>query len=394
MNTGNENPKINILAVDDNPKNIQVLGSILRDAGYSIGFAYDGQQALTILEESPNFDLVLLDINMPIMNGLEACVAMRKNEILKEIPVIFLTALNDTKDVIAGFEAGGQDYVTKPFSSNEILSRVKTHVELKRSKDQLKKVNQWLEEKVEERTQALQESHLKLEKAYQELKVLDQSKSDFLAMISHQINTPLNGILGFIDILKNELTDPHMQEMFSYLEVSANRLDSFAKVSLKITELKTKQLALDKREVNIDNLLKSSTEHLIEKLNTKNINIHFEESTNNKFINGDIGLLEFSVESILDNAIKYSPNGSTIQVKIDTDQKQTRISFIDQGIGFDSETIKNLFALFSQGPEYSDQNKGLDLALVRLIMDAHHGEIEATNNKDKGANVSLIFPAR
>jgi two-component system sensor histidine kinase/response regulator len=392
MNTDDDNLKIKILTVDDNSKNLQVLGSILRDAGYSVGFANNGEQALNILGESPDFDLVLLDINMPVMGGLETCKAMRSDKILKEIPVIFLTALTDTKDVIEGFDAGGQDYVTKPFSSNEILSRVKTHVELKRNRDQLKKVNQWLEEKVEERTQALQESHLELEKAYQELKVLDQSKSDFLAIISHQINTPLNGILGFIGLLKDELTDPHLQEMFSYLEISANRLDSFSKVSLKITELKTKQLTLEKREINFINLLELSQKHLTEKLNTKNINIQLEDNTPNKILHGDMGLLEFSVESILDNAIKYAPNGSIIHVKIDADEKNTRCSFSDQGIGFDSEAIKSLFNLFATGDEYADENKGLDLALVKLIMEAHEGEIVVSNNEDKGATITLLFP--
>jgi two-component system sensor histidine kinase/response regulator len=105
-----------------------------------------------------------------------------------------------------------------------------------------------------------------------------------------------------------------------------------------------------------------------------------------------MGLLEFSVESILDNAIKYAPNGSIIHVKIDADEKNTRCSFSDQGIGFDSEAIKSLFNLFATGDEYADENKGLDLALVKLIMEAHEGEIVVSNNEDKGATITLLFP--
>ncbi|WP_372754348.1 response regulator [Labilibaculum sp.] len=391
INTNN-NPKIKILTVDDNPKNIQVLGSILRDAGYSIGFAYDGQQAIDLLKETPDFDLVLMDVNMPVMNGMDACKAMRADKNLTEIPVIFLTALNDSKDIVAGFDAGGQDYVTKPFNSKEILSRVKTHIELKRSKDQLKEINLLLEEKVEERTQELKESNSHLEKAYEELSILDKSKSDFLAMISHQINTPLNGILGFIGLLKDELSDSHLKEMFSYLETSANRLDSFAKVSLKITELRTKQVSIKKADINFDQLLQLSQQHLAEKINTKNISIQTKENNQNRIIKGNPELIEFCIESILDNAIKFSPKGSSIQVQCEKNDENIRCSFIDEGKGFSSKELSNLFQLFATGDEYADENKGLDLALVQLIMEAHKGSVIAANNNSKGAIVCLIFP--
>lgn len=392
MKADNSSPKIKILAVDDNPKNIQVLGSILRDAGYSIGFAYDGKQALNILKETPDFDLVLLDVNMPELNGLDTCKAMRKDEKLSEIPVIFLTALNDSKDIIAGFDAGGQDYVSKPFGSKEILSRVKTHVELKRSKDQLKKVNLWLEEKVEARTQELKESNHQLENAYQELSVLDQSKSDFLAMISHQINTPLNGIIGFINLLKDELADSHLNEMLTYLEQSASRLESFAKVSLKITELRTRNVSIDKTDVPFDSLLSESIELLAEKISSKNIHIHSEGNTNNRNVSGHPELIAFCIESILDNAINSSPKEGNIQVRFEKNEKDIHCIFIDEGNGFGPDSIKNLFELFAAGDKYADENKGLDLALVKLIMEAHRGEILISNNIDKGATVLLTFP--
>lgn len=392
MFTNDKNTKIKILAVDDNPKNIQVIGSFLRDAGYSVGFAYDGQQALNILNETPDFDLILLDINMPVMNGLDTCKAIRASETLKEIPVIFLTALNDTNDILTGFDVGGQDYVCKPFNSKEILSRINTHVELKRSKDQLKKVNQWLEDKVEERTKELRKSNLELEKAYQELQVLDKSKSDFLTLITHQINTPLNGILGFIGILKDELKDSHLNEMCSYLEISANRLESFAKVGLKITELRTKKLTVEKREVHLDNLIEMSKISLAEKIKEKNISIQIEGDMLESTCDGDEGLLKFCVESILENAIKFSPKEGTIFVTINSEEDRRHFSFIDQGNGFNTKALDSLFKLFVPGSDYSDENIGLDLALVKLIMDAHKGVVTVTNHEKNGAVVTLTFP--
>ncbi|SMO90815.1 two-component system, unclassified family, sensor histidine kinase and response regulator [Saccharicrinis carchari] len=386
----NDKKQYKILIVDDRQKNIQVLGSLLRQENYIIGVATNGEQALEILIGSNDYDLILLDVNMPVMDGFEACRAIRVHEDLKEIPIIFLTAMVDTDSIVTGFEAGGQDYVTKPFNSNELLAKVNTHLELKHSKDQLRKVNQWLEDKVLERTKELRHSHLKLQKAYQELNVLDKSKSEFLAIISHQINTPLNGILGFIGVLKHEITDTHLQEMFKYLEISAHRLDSFSKVSLKITRLRTRTLPVDKKQIAIEDLIRSSQESLVEKIKSKNI--AFDIGGAGNMIKGDPELVEFCIESILDNAINYSPNNGIVQINISSAGNNTRFAVIDRGNGFNPRSLNNLFELFVPDQEHSEENKGLDLALAKLIMDAHEGTIEVLNNEGKGATVILTFP--
>jgi two-component system sensor histidine kinase/response regulator len=384
--------QFSILAVDDNPKNIQVIGSILREAGYSVGFAFDGKQALLLLKGNNYYDLVLLDVNMPVMNGFETCKAMRKEDKLKEIPVIFLTALVEPDDIINGFEAGGQDYVTKPFNSKELLSRVKTHLELKHAKDQLKRVNQWLEEKVEERTKELQEANSKLEAANRELETLDKAKTDFLSIISHEINTPLNGIIGFIDILKDELTNSELYEMLRYLEISARRLEHFSMVSLRITELRTKNRLVKKEDIRLDHLIETTKENLAEQIEAKGINLCIEGEVNNSNIFGEKELIKFCFASILKNAINYSAKGDVITIRINSDREQTVCSFIDQGNGFSPNALNNLYQLFAPGEHHVEGNKGLDLALVKFIMDAHKGEIKVSNNAAQGAAVTLTFP--
>ena len=209
-----------ILIVDDQQKNIQVLGSLLRLENYIVGVATNGKQALEILIESNDFDLVLLDVNMPIMNGFEACRAIRKNENLKEIPIIFLTALVDTESIVKGFDVGGQDYVTKPFNSKELLARVSTQLELKHNRDKLKQVNKWLEKKVVERTEELNIANGKLLQ-------LDTAKTEFLNIISHEIRTPLNGIVGPLTILNEFQLPPDVTSMIEVLDESAKRLADF-----------------------------------------------------------------------------------------------------------------------------------------------------------------------
>ena len=160
----NEERLYKVLVVDDNPKNVQVLGSLLKNVGYKVGFAMDGKQAYDLLLKSSDFDLILLDINMPVMDGYEACKVIRAEENLKEIPIIFLTAFNEVENIVMGFELGAQDYVTKPFNTKELLMRVKTQLDLKQAKDMLKKSNEMLDVKVKEKTLALEEAFKRLEK--------------------------------------------------------------------------------------------------------------------------------------------------------------------------------------------------------------------------------------
>src|SRR6056297_620874 len=129
-----------ILIVDDLPKNIQLLGTILNEDNYDVEFALNGPDALQWVK-SNHFDLILLDIMMPGMYGYEVCTRLKENEKTREIPVIFITAKNDTDSTIKGFEVGGIDYITKPFNSQELLSRVKTHIQLYKQKQELNKKN-------------------------------------------------------------------------------------------------------------------------------------------------------------------------------------------------------------------------------------------------------------
>ncbi len=126
-----------VLVVDDNPQNLQVLGPMLEKKGYDVAFATSGEQALEFVAgETP--DLVLLDIMMPGMDGYYVCELLKEKKSTASIPVIFLSAKSDTDDIVRGFEAGGVDYVTKPFNSAELLARVKTHLELKNAREEIK----------------------------------------------------------------------------------------------------------------------------------------------------------------------------------------------------------------------------------------------------------------
>ena len=198
MNKAKENKDFRILIVDDVPKNIQVLGNILINEKYQISYTQDGNHALALIKKN-EFDLILLDIMMPEIDGYEVCKKIMADPETAEIPVIFLTAKADKESVIKGFKLGARDYVTKPFNAEELLARVRTHLELKDKNEQLKNVNQTLEQKVIERTTELRSANKKL-------LTLDKAKSDFLNIIGHEIRTPLNGIQGLHHELQQKLS--------------------------------------------------------------------------------------------------------------------------------------------------------------------------------------------
>ncbi len=381
-----------VLAVDDNPKNIQVIGSILMEANYEVGFAMDGKQALELLSESKDYDLVLLDVNMPVMNGFETCKAMRSSELLRETPVIFLTAMNEPENILTGFDVGGQDYVSKPFNSKELLSRVKTHLDLKRSKDQLKMVNQWLEIKVKERTLELQQANAALEIANNELVFLDKAKGDFLEKLSHEIRAPLAGIMGFITVLQNEMNPSELIELLKYLDVSAARLERFTTISMLITELRTKTTSIQREDVKVDDLIEFIRERQSDQIQLRNMSVVVDKAIDTITINGEKNLLEICFESLLDNALKHSPSGSSLKIGIKSIDGQVICSFIDQGRRFSAEALTKIYELVSLKDKQFEDNEALDIALVNLIMKAHLGKMEVVNNDNSGATIRLIFP--
>lgn len=165
MNTTSDAaPKTDILIVDDTPNNLRILSSMLIDEGYKVRKAINGTMALrSALAEPP--DLILLDIRMPDMNGYEVCTQLKTEAKTKDIPIIFLSALDDEKDKVTAFEVGGVDYVTKPLHLQEVLVRVKTHLTLQKQQQQLKEQNTYLQQEFQARMAA----ELALQKANREL---------------------------------------------------------------------------------------------------------------------------------------------------------------------------------------------------------------------------------
>jgi two-component system, sensor histidine kinase and response regulator len=380
-----------ILMVDDNPKNLQLLGSTLRNEGYQLEFATNGPTAISWLEKKI-FDLILLDIMMPEMSGFEVCEHIRNQPKLADVPIIFLTAKTDKESIVKGFKLGAQDYITKPFDTSELVARVRTHLELRFNKEQLKNMNQILEEKVRERTHELQETNEKLRKANEELLRLDNAKSEFLHIISHEIRTPLNGIKGSIELMKDMAKDDTITSLFEVLEISVTRLERFAILALKITQLRTASYKLDIQPIPCMLIINTAITKFKHRCEQKNLTIINELHNEKEIVFCDYELFTTCFLMIFDNAIKYSPENGNIRLRTELTEPLISFDVIDEGPGFSSKALDNLFKFFVPGEKHVNENEGLELALAKLIMNAHNGTISASNVNGGGAMVKLTLP--
>ena len=388
-----EGKKKRILVVDDNAENIRVIGSILRQNGFNVGYAIDGQQALDILQGiEVAFDLLLLDVNMPGINGFEVCQEIRRMERFNELPVIFLTANTETEQIVKGFSSGGQDYVTKPFHADELLARIATHIELREKREQLKQMNELLNEKVKERTKELEASNKKLETAYQELRKLDESKALFLRLISHEINTPLNGVIGFADYLKEELVSTEYFSLIEKLSESAHRLNDFAQSSLIITQMRTLPDDYKKEMIELSGVIEDILFSNRDVIKQKNIEVDLLWNSTGSIITGSYELISMCISHLFRNAIQHSPENSSIVIECRSEESSLKVSIEDNGAGFSEKSLDNLFRPFSTTDEYIDNNKGLGLSIVKIIADFHNAGLNITNKPEGGARVELRFP--
>ncbi len=370
-----------ILIVDDVSKNIQILGNILSQEQFQIAYAQDGQQALDICKVQ-DFDLILLDIMMPKMDGYEVCEKLKKNPATSEIPIIFLTARADMDSIIKGFELGGQDYITKPFNASELLARVNNHLTIKRQRERLKLMNNHLEELVKDRT-------LELETANHQLNVLDQAKSNFLSLISHEIRTPLNGVIGLTELLDQTNIDDDQKEYISYLKEVSSRLVKFSDTAILITTLKINKNLPEILPVSVNLLVNDSIAEFKVCNNNSSMQIINNLPVETLLIKADSDLIRMCFNIIIDNSAKFAGNDPKIEISGITNEGITTLTFRDNGPGFSDNALSNLFELFSAGDIMHSEGTGLGLATAKLILDAHEGSISVKNTEDHGAEVTI-----
>jgi len=397
----NHQEKSLILIVDDSPKNLQVMASILTNAGYRITIAKNAARALQILDNVAP-DLILLDVIMPEMDGFELCRRLKTSETTREIPVIFLTIKTESEDIVKGFQSGGVDYITKPFNKTELLARVQNHLELKRSKEELKK-----------RSKEIEEKNRKLEEQSEKLKEMDKIKSRFFANISHEFRTPLTLILGPLEqiIAACADNDEEKKRKLTLMHRNAERLLRLINQLLELSKLDSGKMKLQARKTNIISFVKGVVASFQPPARQKELELVFltEHENDHKAILENMNIyidplkMEDVMANILVNAIKFTPPGGKIEVIVKGNPGTeahfpagwVEISVCDTGPGIPLEQLNHIFNRFYQADitdEYQQEGSGIGLILAKELVELHHGTIEARSRVGEGSAFIIRLP--
>jgi two-component system sensor histidine kinase/response regulator len=383
--------KSQILIVDDNPRNIEVAATLLKD-DYRVETALSGDEALFWADEQ-RFDLVLLDIMMPGMDGYETCRQLKQKPGYDAVPVVFLTAKTDLESLEQAFSVGGADYVAKPFRPRELMARVQTHIDLMHRTKALDELNQKLEEKVAQRTSELREANENLQIAMRELEELDQAKSEFLRMASHEIRTPLNGIVGVVDLMKdNDEVPPEFADYLEMMEISAKRLERFSIQALEITQMHTKgEKLFDYQDFFLDDFEKAFIKTYLRKNHITDHEVEMDLKVHAQ-VHADPRFLEKIFDIVMDNAMEVTPEGQPIHCEMHEAGGKIVCTIRDHGPGFPESMLNGTLGQYVPGIQHEDQHTGLNLQFVRMTLHKMHGELQLENHPDGGAVVRIILP--
>lgn len=394
-----------ILIVDDKPENLFSLKTLLQLNAYDVDTAASGEEALKKVLKA-EYALIILDVQMPGMDGYEVAESVMGYSRTKSIPIIFLSAVNiDKRFIKKGYDSGGVDYVTKPFDPDLLLLKVKTFSrlyeqtrELQRIQQALKEVNLSLEDKVNERTKELLEANQGLEQSNAELQ-------QYASVASHDLQEPLRKIITFGHMVQEKFHDcvpeaePYLQKIIS----SSERMRNLINDLLDYSKLSSASQFV---QTNLTNLLNETIADLELSINEKGATVEVQPLPGAEVVPGQMRQV---FQNILGNALKFSRKeapplikiwGETIQKK-DMDSrpstigKYLRIYIQDNGIGFDNKYLEKIFTLFQRlhgRAEY--EGTGIGLAIVKKIIEKHNGLITARSEEGKGATFVMVLPLK
>ncbi|MFH1998771.1 MAG: hybrid sensor histidine kinase/response regulator [Planctomycetota bacterium] len=363
-----------ILVVDDELVSRAKLQVIMQTMA-ECDSAASGQQAIRAVEESRQngtpFDLICLDVNMPEMDGYEVCRRLKADPQARDIPIIFITAEEETERETKGFELGAADYIRKPFIPAVVKARVRTHLDLKRHRD-------CLEEMVADRTR-------QLERANRKLASLDQEKLTFLRYLSHEMNTPLNWI-GATNIIDRAEISKENSELLDIAEKGFERLNDFVRAVLSYFEVAGSELHLELESVSINRVVSKILEQHKNEIESAGIQV-INRLNGEMLRSADPKYLNKLIEILVDNAIAFSEQGGTVTIASDGEGREEKLIIADAGKGITAENLENVFKPFTtEDHKRRKGGYGLNLPRAKLIAEAHGWNIRAeSQGKGKGS---------
>lgn len=388
-----DDEKSNVLMVDDRPENLIALESIIEDPKLNLFKAHSGNEALSLILER-DFALILMDVQMPDMDGFETAELIRGNKKTQHVPIIFVTAINkDQKYVFKGYEAGAVDYLFKPLEPEILKSKVKIFLELFNQKKVIKKQSRELEHKVTELNAAFLEVQKKeklLKYQADELACINQDLKEFAYIVSHDLKAPLRAISSLVDWLASDFGDKlneNGREMIRLLLGRVKRMHDLIEGVLKYSRVG--RVREEKVEVDLNPMVA----RVIEMIDPPE-NIKIEVINNLPTVVTEKTRIEQVFQNLINNAVKYmdKPNGD-IAVSCEDVNGHWRFSVADNGPGIEEKHFKKIFQIFQTLQARDEmESTGVGLSLVKRIVEMYGGEVWVESTVGEGSSFFFTLP--
>jgi len=362
-----------ILIVDDVMSNVLLLKILLTNEKFQVCTANCGKACIEqARKEHP--DLVLLDVMMPDISGFDTAVIMKKDPELKEIPIIFLTALNTPADLVKGFQVGANDFLTKPFNKEELVMRVMQQISLVAAKRIIEKQNA-------------------------ELRATLSNRDKMYSVIAHDLRSPMASIRMVLNLVVQSATPESVgPELYSLLD-QANReseevhdlLDNL----LKWTKSHTGRLNVVTQDLDLNDIIPGVVDIFEMIAATKNIKLNLQHTGGPLVVRADNDMLKTVVRNFMSNAVKFSPEGSTIEIIMSSDGDFAKVSVRDHGVGISADRLGSIFhkgeTTYGTGGE---EGSGLGLQLCQDFARKNGGDCMVESTEGKGSTFSVTIPLK
>ena len=367
-----------ILIVDDNEMNRDVVEGLIDALGHTAVLAKSGKEALELISQRPQPDLILLDILMPEMDGYAVLQAIKKDKQLRSIPVIMISVVDEIESVVKCIEAGADDYLIKPFNAILLRARINACLEKKHHHDQEQKFNYWLAE------------------SYQKLQKAEESRDSLFQMIVHDMNNPLTVVLGGLDNLKlcpqEHGVSDCCGDTLSDINTAAKQIHSLVKCILDLSEMEQGGITVSKTTLNVAEVIRDLQQQFDKEVTKKNGCLSFHPPETAILCHADKSLLTRILQNLLRNAIKYGMSNANPEIRISVEQtdKMIRLCVQDNGPGIPGECMGSIFTKFYQ-LDKSQKGLGLGLTFCKMAAEIMGGTLTVENLPTGGSSFCLAL---
>ena len=371
-----------ILVVDDDQRNVRLMESILKASGYPVLKAYDGEEALRLVDASRP-DLVLLDVMMPKMSGFEVCQRLKGRYETRLLPIIMVTALNALEDKVQALEIGADDFLSKPINKVELLAKVRAVLRVKSLQDEVER----------QRT--------KLESANMELVRMQRFKESMTQMVVHDLKNPLAGIMGNIQLIQMQRTDmaaPKLDELLERTQESARQLMRMILNILDIGKLEERHMPLRLEPVSLHKVIGDNAKEMLSLSTRDGITLENRVDPELPPAVADRELVSRVVANLLNNAFKHTPSGGQVIVDARSEGTELVMTVSDTGEGIPEDLQPYIFEKFVTGESDNSRrmlyDSGLGLTFCKLAVQSHGGRIWIESRPGQGTTVFVALPLR